>query len=362
MKKLIALSGAAIMAAAAFTATACNAPHTEHLWGGWHRNETEHWRVCTYKDCEAEERGEHTDLDGESTTFVCDDCAEFKALAFGFVSGGDSAHADFAREANEWFPAKGKELGFIYDSTTDFSLLNDDTLANYDLVMFLNNRPYAEDQMAAFQRFMENGGAWMGFHAAAFSMEGNNEYWEWYQTDFLGCGGYAKNTWDPTSEPLHIETYDHCATEGLDLTADEETLAQDSYWQNKELNLDEDTFLSAPCEWYGWESETGSDAGGGVHGVTSLYLNQDITVLLTLNPTPENPAGDDPRAGMSYQIWTDGHHPIAWANNNYKMVYMNWGHNLQSYDLGEEGKSSSTFSREVQNQFMLNAMFGLTAK
>lgn len=355
MNKFLKVIGvASCVAAVTLSAAACTTPH-KHDWV-WHRTETEHWLEC---ECgEIKDRAEHSDdLDG----VVCGDCAEFKTLSIGYVSGGDSAHADFAKEANEWFWKKGQELGFMYEATTDFSVLNDENLANYDLVMFLNGRPMENDQMEAFQKYMENGGAWMGFHSAAFSMDGNNWYWKWYQTDFLGCGGYAKNTWNPTSEPLKIETYDHCATAGLDLTADEETLANDPYWKDKELNLDEDTFLSAPCEWYGWESETGSDAGGGVHAdLTSLFENKDITVLLTLNPTPENPAGDNPN--KSYEIWTEGHYPIAWANNNYKMVYMNWGHNLQSYDDGEEGTSSKTFSREIQNQFMLNAMFGLTKK
>ena len=115
----------------AFAFSGCDT-HT-HVWGDWQRSETEHWRVCT--ECNEEERGAHT---GEP----CADCGYgFKALAFGFTEGGDAAHADFAREANEWFAAQGEENGFTYDfAGSDFSLLNDDTLAGYDMVIFLNDR------------------------------------------------------------------------------------------------------------------------------------------------------------------------------------------------------------------------------
>ena len=303
--------------------TACGEKHKHVL--EWRRSETEHWLECTDPAC-----GLKSDF-GEHTGGVCKDCAEFRTLSFGFTGGADvdTAHADFAREANEWFSSKGAELGFTYDFMgNDYSALNDETLAEYDLVLFLNDRPHVKEQQDAFRRFMEDGGAWIGFHAAAFSMvdeadkdKENSDYWRWYQDDFLGCGNYKNNTWNPTAEPLTVETHDHPATADLP-----------------------DVFTSAPCEWYGWESD--------------LFQNPDITVLLTLNPTQENPAGDNPH--KPYEIWYDGHYPIAWANNHYRMLYTNMGHNLQSYNDFE--KQSKTFSSEEQCTFLLGAMFGLTAK
>lgn len=325
MKKLLKLAviilTSTLMLALALPLVACEQQPTSthtHVWGAWYRDETEHWRYCIYDDCATQQYEQHIGN-------PCSTCAYgFSVLAFGFDEGGDTAHSDFAKEANVWFSERGVELGFTYDFVgTNYSYLNDETLANYDMVIFLNDRPWNPSQQATFRRFMENGGAWMGFHSAAFSMKGNNEYWTWYQTDFLGCGNYAKNTWNPTSEPLTVETHNHCATE----------------------NIVEDIFTSAPCEWYGWELD--------------LFGNSDITVLLTLNPTEDNPAGDQTDLSKQHEIWYDGHYPIAWANNNYNMVYMNWGHNLQSYNNGAEGKQSSTFASETQNQFMLDAMFGL---
>ncbi len=313
-----ATSAAAILATVV-SMSACNTH--EHVWSDWRRDADGHWRVCTEEGCDAEDREAHSGT-------PCVYCGYgFKALSFGFTEGGDAAHADFAREANEWFAAQGEAEGFTYDfAGTDFSKLNDDTLENYDMVIFLNDRPSDPEQQAAFERFIKGGGAWIGFHSCAFSLvEDHDEsrgYWSWYQDDFLACGNYKNNTWNPTSEPLTVETHEHFSTKNLP-----------------------DVFQSAPCEWYGWEYD--------------LLNDDDITVLLTLNPTREDPAGDQPDPNKQYEIWYDGKHPIAWTNKNYNMLYTNMGHNLQSYNDFE--KQSKTFSSEAQCRFILDAMFGLVS-
>ena len=350
MNKLIKFAGVctavAMLAVSAVSMTACG--HT-HKWE-WHRTETEHWQTCSVKGCEEERnRGTHEDS-------VCDDCAEFKALAFGYTQGGDGAHADFAREANKWFPDRGKELGFIYhyasdfsnSTSSDFSMMTDETLENYNMIVLLNDKPNSETSQAAFKKYMDNGGACVVFHSAGFAMWDDpdvapTEFEDWYSNTLLRCGVYGEcnrrnpdedrgftqywNTWNPTSEPMTIETHNHFATE----------------------SIEEDEFMSAPCEWYEWYND--------------LFEDDGTTVLVSMNPTPENPAGDDNRKGAQYehQIWESGHHAIAWANKDYNMVYMNWGHNLQDYNIatGSPVGKSETFSSKIQNQITLNAMFGL---
>lgn len=306
MKKILKLlSCVAAVSLMAFSVTACSKSHV-HVWGEWQRSETEHWRVCTSPKCNEEQRGEHED-------YLCDECAAFKVLSLGFIEGGDEAHADFANEANAWFAKTGKEYGFIYDFTTDWGYLNDNVLANYELVMFLNNKPFATEQCEAFERYMNNGGAWMGFHVCAFSTN-SSEQWPWYHREFLGSGNFRTNTWNPTSEILKVETHDHFSTAALP-----------------------DTFESAPNEWYGWELD--------------LRANPDITILLSLDESTF-PAGDKPG-----EMWDSGDYPVAWTNNNYKMIYLNMGHNLMYYNTYE--KQSFTFGNEIQNQFVLDGMFGL---
>ena len=307
----------------------------EHTWGELCRDEIGHWRECTAEDCYAEKHEAHT---GE----LCSVCAYgLKILSFGFDKGGDAAHSDFAREANAWFSEQGEKLGFDYTyAGSDFSALNEENLKNYDLVVFLNNTPSGRDEQEAFRDYMEKGGAFIAFHSAGFAMWDKgippSDWYDWYHNELLRSGEYGKrqdpddpsitywNTWNPTSEPLKIETHRHFCTVGIDA----------------------DEIISAPCEWYAWEND--------------LMNDPKVTVLLTLNPTEENPAGDDPREGMDFQIWTTGTHPIAWVSNEYNAVYMNWGHNLQSYNHFE--KTSLTFSSEMQNKFVINAIFGTVQK
>lgn len=352
--KLACVIMAATVATASFSLVACGKNDErlhDHVWR-WERTELGHSATCRVGSCTATLSGDHAD----GATFVCNECAEFKALSLGFVDGGDSAHADFAREANAWFPEQAKRYGFIYDFTTDFGAVNADNLKNYDVVILLNNRPSAE-QMPAFKEFMEGGGGCIAFHAAGFAMwesddpnvseaerpfTAPNEWEDWFQNTLLRSGVYGYcprvgedkaqgayywNTWNPTSEPMRVETHNHFATANIG-----------------------DEFTSAPCEWYEWHND--------------LFGDDGATVLVTMNPTPQNPAGDDNRPDLAHQIWKDGKHPIAWSNNNYNMVYMNWGHNLQPYNLdtGSTSGTSKTFSSAAQCQFTLDALFGVAGK
>ncbi|MDE6059595.1 MAG: ThuA domain-containing protein [Clostridia bacterium] len=378
MKKIAAFAAAAVI----ITASACSLMacgngdgdgHTHQY--DWKRTETEHWQECIVEGCGKEKKGSRATHEDDGS--ACPDCGAFaKVLAFGFTEGGDSAHADFAKEANEWFPKAGKENYFSYRfAGNDWNQLNDENLANYDLVMFLNNIPNTHAQWTAFKNYVENGGAWMGFHSAGFAMWSvtpATEDTSWYNYEFLRCGEYGNrpkeeggeywNTWNPTSEHLKVETYNHFATRGLYYLSQNEETTVDTYHTTtrmaenlinssnanslrtaKKEALYTDEFMSAPCEWYAWEKD--------------LFEDSDIDVLITMNPSEDRPAGDDPRTGNEHQIWTSGTHPIAWANKNYNMVYMNWGHNLQSYNHFE--KESKTFSSPEQCTFMLSSIFGL---
>ena len=275
-----------------------------HDWCPWIRDVDAHWRYC--KTCHQDEYGEHEDR-------VCETCADFHVLALGFIEGGDGAHADFAKECNEYFPQLGKEEGFTYDFSSDFEKLNDENLAHYEAVMFLNNYPYSQAERQAFERYMDRGGGWIGYHVSAFTME--NKTWDWYFNSFLGSGDFRTNTWNPTKELLKVESHNHPAVAHVP-----------------------DTFMSSPNEWYGWSND--------------LRENEDIEILLSLDDSTF-PVGD--RQG---EIWYnesgEDYFPVAWANRNYNMVYMNMGHNLMPYNDFE--KHSKTFTEEHMNRFVLDAL------
>jgi len=241
-----------------------------------------------------------------------------KFRVIGFYTGrNDPAHISFVHEANKWLAESAKKYRFSYDSTSNWDNLNLKFLARYNVVLFLDTRPDKADQRMAFENYMKRGGAWMGFHFAAFALTPSDypQNWDWYHNEFLGSGQYKGNTWRPTSAILHVEQVGHPVTGSLP-----------------------DKFKSSPNEWYSWQND--------------LCKNQDITVLLSIDPA-SFPLGTGPK---TWEIWHEGDYPVAWTNKKYRMVYFNMGHN----DLDYEGKTnrelSHTFDNPVQNKLILNAL------
>ena len=132
--------------------------------------------------------------------------AVFHVIAF-YTAKNDKAHISFVHEANRWFPEMGKKYHFTYDSTSDWDNLNAGFLSRFQVVLFLDTRPDQPAQRAAFQKYMENGGGWMGFHFSAFALTPSvyPQNWDWYHNEFLGSGSYVSNTWRPVPATLRVE-------------------------------------------------------------------------------------------------------------------------------------------------------------
>jgi hypothetical protein len=246
----------------------------------------------------------------------------FKVIAF-YTAKNDAAHISFVHEANKWFPETGKQYNFIYDSTNDWTKLNTRFLKQYKVVLFLDTRPDDSLQRLAFEKYMKDGGSWMGFHFAGFALTPSDypQNWDWYHNEFIGAGQYKSNTWRPTSAILRVEDPNHPSTKGLP-----------------------QTFKSAPNEWYRWEND--------------LTQNQDIKILLAIDST-SFPLGTGPKLD---EIWHSGYYPVAWTNTKYKMVYVNMGHNDMDYEHGTNAQLSSTFSSEMQNRFIINSLLWLAGR
>src|SRR5689334_6033784 len=72
----------------------------------------------------------------------------------------------------------GEENGFDVDTTKNSAMFNEDTLKKYSTVIFLSTTADVLDyrQEAAFERYIQAGGGFVGIHAAA-----DTEYdWGWY--------------------------------------------------------------------------------------------------------------------------------------------------------------------------------------
>ena len=187
-------------------------------------------------------------------------------------------------------------------------------------MLFLDTRPDDPAQRDAFKKYMENGGAWMGFHFAGFALTPSKypQNWDWYHQELLGAGSYVSNTWRPTSAVLRVEAPDHPVTKGLPAT-----------------------FKSAPSEWYRWEKD--------------LRATPDIQILLAIDPS-SFPLGTGPKP---HEIWHSGYYPVVWTNRRYRMVYMNMGHNDIDYENKTNKELSSTFAEPAQNDLIVNALLWL---
>tara|TARA_R110002012_G_scaffold317308_1_gene533323 strand:- start:5020 stop:5823 length:804 start_codon:yes stop_codon:yes gene_type:complete len=239
-----------------------------------------------------------------------------KIIAF-YTAKNDLAHISFVKEALPWFENQAEEVGYEFYSTSDWKEMNGENLAKYQLVVFLDTRPEITDQREAFESYMKNGGAWMGFHFSAFALTPSDfpQDWNWYHEVFLGSGQYASNTWRPTSATLKVEQPLHEIFEGISAT-----------------------LKAAPNEWYRWEHD--------------LRTNPDIQILASIDPS-SFPLGTGPKA---HEIWREGYYPVIWTNKNYRMIYFNMGHNDMDYDGGTNETLSSTFESPDQERVFINSL------
>ena len=67
-------------------------------------------------------------------------------------------------------------------------------------------------QRDAFEKYMENGGGWLGFHVAGYNDRTTN--WPWF-VNFLGGAVFYKNNWPPLPAKLTIDDTSHPVTKGL---------------------------------------------------------------------------------------------------------------------------------------------------
>jgi len=242
---------------------------------------------------------------------------KFNVLAF-YTGINDMAHVSYVKEANLYFDSISKVEHFKYESTNNWNRMTLNELVKYDVILFLDTRPEKEEQRIAFQKYMEKGGGWMGFHFAAFALNKSayDSNWDWYHNTFLGSGEYKSNTWKPTSAILKRES-------------------KTKYSKIPEIN-------ASPNEWYAWKND--------------LSKNKDIEILYAVDER-SFPLGTGPK---EHEIWKDGYYPIIWKNKKYNMIYSNMGHNDMDYDHKYDAEKvntlSWTFSSPQYSSFIVNAL------
>jgi uncharacterized protein len=222
----------------------------------------------------------------------------FRALAF-YSTNVEPDHVRTGNEGLSFFRDLAAKENFVFDTTTDWNKLNEKDLKPYQVILWINDFPHTAAQRAAFEKYMEHGGGWLGLHVAAYNDASTN--WPWF-VDFLGGAVFYTNNWPVQRAKLVIDDRTHPVTKGM----------PESY--------------EAPSnEWYQWKP--------------SPRLNRNVHVLVTLDPS-NYPIGVK-------DVITTGDMPVVWTNTKYRMVYMNMGH-------GED-----VFGDATQNKLFANAILWL---
>lgn len=222
--------------------------------------------------------------------------SKFHVLAF-YSDTVEHDHIDFAHQAIQFYRDAAKRDGFEFTPTKDWDDLNQKKLANYQVVLWLDDFPHTPQQRAAFEQYMENGGGWLGFHIAAYNDKSTQ--WPWF-VRFLGGGVFYGNNWPPLPATLTVDLpTGHPVTRHLPTQ-----------------------FRSPANEWYIWKP--------------SPRENKDVKVLLTLAPS-------NYPLGMK-DILRDGDLPVMWTNTRYRMLYMNMGH------------GDKIFTSDLQNRMLEDAI------
>ncbi|MFW6695117.1 ThuA domain-containing protein [Streptomyces sp. MAR4 CNX-425] len=209
----------------------------------------------------------------------------FKALLFtkavGYVHGSIPAGIQMVQEEAE-------ENGFAVDQTDDSTVFNDAALAEYDVIIMLQNSGMVwdtDEQRQAMQTYVNNGGGIAAIHNT-LDMGIENEFPWW---DELINGGAHMPSHSPGVLDGTAKVADtvHPSTEGLP-----------ERWQR-------------PEEWYNFD----------------VNPRGDVHVLVTADETTYNPGGDAMGAD----------HPISWCRNaeGGKVWATAMGHDTPAYSEEE---------------------------
>jgi type 1 glutamine amidotransferase len=209
-------------------------------------------------------------------------------------------HEEAIPAANKLFQKMAKDNGWGYFQTENGATFNPAMLKHFDAVIFNNasGDVLTKEQRAAFKAFLENGGGYLGIHAAGDS---SHAAWGWDMNDLLGAT-FIQHTLSPQFQTATVKLDDtkHPAVQGLPPS-----------WQHFE-------------EWYSFDR---SPRRGGAN------------ILITVDEKTYKPVGF---FGADLRM---GDHPMVWSRciGKGRVVYSAFGHH------------AAAFENPQQKQLLLNA-------
>ncbi|MFC0185512.1 Type 1 glutamine amidotransferase (GATase1) [Pseudarcicella hirudinis] len=207
------------------------------------------------------------------------------------------------------FKELGKENGFVVDTTENSDRFNEENLKKYRLVVFLSTTGDVLDdhQQAAFERFIQAGGGFVGIHAAA-----DTEYdWPWYGK--LVGGYFASHPGNPNVQvgKMHVHDKNHPSTSFMEESFDR----KDEFYDFKSFSpdvkvlvtVDEKTYKDGkmgdfhPMSWY-QEYD-----GGRVFYTNWGHTNETFSEPLVLKHLIEGMKWAASGSDVDYQKKKSGH-------------------------------------------------------
>lgn len=198
-------------------------------------------------------------------------------------------HEEAIPAANALLAQMAEDNDWGYFQTENGAAFNPEMLARFDAVVFSNTSGdvFTADQRAAFKAFLENGGGYVGIHAA-----GDNSHvaWDWYMTSVIGTT-FTGHPMSPQFQQATVRVEDkaHPATAGLP-----------AEWKRTD-------------EWYSFDKSPRAKA---------------FNILATLDETTYNPEGP---FGQKLRMGKD--HPIIWWNcvGKGRVLYSALGHTAETF-------------------------------
>lgn len=197
-------------------------------------------------------------------------------------------HEDAIPAANKLFADMASRNGWGVFETENGATFRPDILSRFDAVVFNNvsGDVFTPEQREAFKAFIENGGGFVGIHAAG---DDSHKAWAWYTREVIGAN-FIAHTLKPQFQEatVHVEDAAHPATKGLPAS-----------WRRTE-------------EWYSF------DASPRAHG---------FNVLIDVDEKTYKPIG---MFGKDLRM---GDHPVAWWRclGKGRVFYTAFGHRREAY-------------------------------
>lgn len=211
--------------------------------------------------------------------------AKFRVLAL-YEKGGH--HVAFSKRARIWLDSLAQVHHFKVDYIQNTEQIDENYLANYDLIFQLDFVPYGwpPKAMAAFEKYVEKGrGGWIGLHHATLLGEFDGfKMWPWF-SDFMGGIRYKNYISTFVAATVNVKDQTHPVMAGVPAS-----------------------FNVAKEEWYIYDKSPA--------GKVDVLANVDEDSYV---PDSEVKMGD---------------HPVIWSNPHFKArnVYIFMGHAPELFD------------------------------